>query len=186
MSDLQGQIESRDLLKYFVNMIKYRPLARMLPSSWSGLSQGDFEDLMNRFDRSRSGKVSVKQLLTLMFLQNAQIPDYQTIEDYKTRLESAGVKGRVSLDAFVELPAFFDASQEQKKTHERSKKFERVRFLKRILYEINGNVEKVESSNNKNTMDIGQFINIISLSQIEVESIQIQNKKYASVLFSSI
>lgn len=161
LSDSLARIETKDLLNYFITMMRYRPLQKMLPQSWDKLNAQHFERLIALFDPNLTGKVPMNHLFTLICLQNTPIPDELTLEDYKQRLEGAGSKGKINSEAFTSLPAFFDASQEQKRQYERSNKFNRVLHLKRILFEANCDTKKVGFSDQK-LLEIGTFMNILA------------------------
>jgi hypothetical protein len=131
------------LLSYFVTITRYQPLKRILPQSWHTLKAQDFEHVIALFDPNLTGKIPMNHLFTLICLQNSQIPDNMTIEDYRQRLEAIGSKGKITIESFTSAPSFFDSSQEQKKQYERSNKFNRVHHLKRLLFEVNGDTARV-------------------------------------------
>ena len=143
LADIVGLVESRDLIAYLANLLKYRPGQRALPTNWNKLAFIDFEALASRFDPKHTGKISMKAIFTPIALQNAPFPDATILEEYRKNLAREAKDGKIPIEKFIEIPAFFDQSQEQKKLHERSNKFNRVKALKRVLFEVNGNVKKV-------------------------------------------
>jgi hypothetical protein len=181
LSDINGLIESRDLIAYFSNLVKYRPGLRTLPATWRNLSFTDFENLAARFDRKHTGKVLLKSIFTPICLQNSPFPDKQMLEEYRKSLTSQTKDGQIIQEAFIEAPAFFDATQEQKKLHERSNKFDRVKELKKILFAINGSSKKVDPCLTQNSLDVEQFINALSCRSLNLE--EKKPSTYSAVLF---
>jgi hypothetical protein len=149
LSDSLSRIESKDLLNFLITMQRYRPLARLLPPRWTKLGAADFEQLIAQFDPQLTGKIPTNHLFTLVCLQNSSLPKDLSLADYRARLEAVGSKGKVSCEEFVAMPAFFDASQEQKKQYDRSNKFNRVYHLKRLLFEVNGDTTRVDNSDQR-------------------------------------
>lgn len=183
VSDALSRIESRDLLNFFVNLMRYRPLLKTLPSRWSQLQTHDFEHLIAFFDPHLTGKIQMNHIFTLICLQNSHIPDDLSLSEYRQRLEELGSKGKISIEKFCSAAAFFDNSQDQKKQYERSNKFNRVYHLKRLLFEVNGDVKRVNLFH-QNIMDIGIFTNILACRNMP--HVNLKNKTYFDVLFQTL
>lgn len=147
LADSNMMIESRDLLSFLIKMQRYRPLARSVPKSWLDLSAMDFEQLIANFDKKASGKVPMNHFFTLVCLQNTPLPDEGVLEEYRQSLQEQSKKNRIGLVEFVNTPAFFDITQGQTKVHERSNRFDRVRHLKRLIFETNGDMSRVRRVN---------------------------------------
>jgi hypothetical protein len=143
LSNLAGLIESKDLLKYFVHLMKYKPLRKALPAHWDGLSQKDFEYMLTVLDRKSQGYVSLRFVMTAICLQNSTVPSERQLDEYKKELSDQSTEGWISKEKFIGVPSWFDETQLQLKVHERSNRFDRVKNLKSLLFEINGHSSQV-------------------------------------------
>jgi hypothetical protein len=149
LSDSGLMIEARDLLGFLITLQRYRMMSRTLPKTWKNLSAADFEHLIANFDTKAQGKVPMNHFFTYVCLQNTPLPDAETLQDYEAKLEELSSQGRISLEDFLEVPTFFDQTQDQRKVYERSNTFDRVRHLKKLLFEVNGDLNKVKSLNSR-------------------------------------
>jgi hypothetical protein len=182
LANLAGLIESKDLLKYLVNLMKYKPLRKTFPGHWQGLGQKDFEYMITVLDKKTEGQVSLRFVMTAICLQNSPVPTERQIEEYKKELTDQSTDGWISKEKFVGVASWFDETQLQLKVHERSNRFDRVKNLKTLLFEINGNLVKVRSLLLQNKLEVSQLLNTLSCAQLETKTRDI--KTYFDVFFA--
>lgn len=162
LTNFAGLIETKDFLRYLSVLTKYAPGLLTLPDQWKKLSVETLEETAARFDPQLTGKVSMRQIFTMICLQASAFPFGSQLEDYRAHLEhQAGkqilqaeaegeeeppVATHISMEAFLETEAFFDQKEKQHpdEEHSRSTPFERLRHLKTLLFECNGNTKKVD------------------------------------------
>jgi hypothetical protein len=148
-----------------------------IPNMLKNLNFYNYFKFIKKLDPNNSDLVSLKQIGTYFALLNSNVPsedDIKNIVDQCEKIINYYENPEIEKEQFVNIKFWFDEN-EKSETLPNHEDFHREVKLKEVLFDIN--------KNNDEKVNINNFINILNLHCLNLNSDKLKDKNYYEVLF---
>ena len=148
-----------------------------IPNMLKNLNFYNYFKFIKKLDPNNSDLVSLKQIGTYFALLNSNVPsedDIKNIVDQCEKIINYYENPEIEKEQFVNIKFWFDEN-EKSETLPNHEDFHREVKLKEVLFDIN--------KNNEEKININNFIDILNLHCLNLNSEKLKDKNYYEVLF---